>query len=137
MLHNPIVFFGRFDHLATFNNIVRSRFFDVHVFAGLANPDRCEGMPVIRSGDRHHVDIVPIQNPAEISFGFKIMFLIIFEGLGLRSGYFFIRVAEDNHLGVRLVFQCVNVRLAASVDAQHGGAHFTVLIALCKNFDNG
>src|SRR5262245_21033201 len=47
-LHHALVLAGRLDHLAAFDEVVRDRFLDVHVLAGLAGPDGRQRVPVVR-----------------------------------------------------------------------------------------
>ena len=43
-----IIFAGCFNHFSPFQNIMRSRFFNINMFPGLTGPNGSQGMPVIR-----------------------------------------------------------------------------------------
>src|SRR5215471_9539591 len=47
-LDDTIVFSRRLNYLSTLPNLVRDRFFDVHILAGLDRPYRAKRMPVVR-----------------------------------------------------------------------------------------
>ena len=55
-LANLVVFAGRLDTPSPFAHVVADGFFDVDVFTGLHGPDGGQRVPMIRRGDRHHVD---------------------------------------------------------------------------------
>jgi hypothetical protein len=63
--HAPVVARG-LDHAAALLDGVRQRLFAVDVFAGLAGQDGGDGVPVVGSRDEDRVDILAIQDAAEI-----------------------------------------------------------------------
>ena len=56
LLHDAIVLARRGHNLFRLEDIVRARFLDVHVLAGLAGPDGHQGVPVVGRGDRDRVN---------------------------------------------------------------------------------
>ena len=57
---------GRRHHLLPFPQVVRERLLDVDVLAGLAGPDRRQGVPVVRQGDEHRVDALVVEDFAGV-----------------------------------------------------------------------
>ncbi len=57
-LHDALMLVLRIDDRFSFGQIVRQRFFDVHVLARGAGVDRHGHVPVIRRGDEHGVDVL-------------------------------------------------------------------------------
>ena len=137
MLHDPLVFISRFNHLATFKNIVRTGLFNIDVFARLAGPDCRQSMPMVGGRNRHHINVVTIQHTPKISFGFKFVFVVFFERLGSDAGNLFIRITENHNLRIGIVFQGMHVRLPTTIHAKHRGSNFAVLVRLRKNFGCG
>ena len=54
------------DHDPSLGNCQAERFLDVNVFAGLAGFDRNVGVPVIRRGHNHRVDIIAVEDAAKV-----------------------------------------------------------------------
>ena len=68
-LHAPTIFAPRFDHLAAFPDIVGRGFLDVHLFACLTRPDGGERVPVIWGDDGDGVNLLVVENHAEVPVG--------------------------------------------------------------------
>ncbi len=71
-LHTPTIFAPRFDHFAAFPDIVGSGFFDVNVFACLTRPDGGERVPVIWGDDGDGVNLLVVENHAEVPVGGRL-----------------------------------------------------------------
>src|SRR5207245_3230684 len=54
------------DSLPSFADVVAGRLFDVNVLACLTGPHGHEGMPMIRCGDRDHIDVTILQRGANV-----------------------------------------------------------------------
>ena len=52
--------------LPALEDVVADRLLDVDVLARLAGPDRRQRVPVVRRGDRDGVDLVVVEDPAEV-----------------------------------------------------------------------
>ena len=65
-LNDTIVFPCSLDSLSSFPAVVALRLLAVDVFAGLTTPDRCQCVPVWRSGDDYPVDRLIFEHPAKV-----------------------------------------------------------------------
>ena len=65
-LHHLLVARRRLDHLAAFPHGVRRRLLDEHVLAGLEPPDGGERVPVIGRGDDDGVDVLVVEDAAQV-----------------------------------------------------------------------
>ena len=54
------------DHLPALVDRAAQRLLAVHVLAGLAGHDRDRGVPVVGRGDQHRVDVLAVQDAAEV-----------------------------------------------------------------------
>ena len=72
VLDDSVVLPRGLDGDAAFVHVVAARFFDVHVLARLAGPDRDQGVPVIGSGDRDGVDRLVFEHPADVLHGRRL-----------------------------------------------------------------
>ena len=94
-LHDALVLAGRLDHLPAFEDVVGSRFLDVHVLAGLAGPDRHQRVPVIGRGDHDGVDVLAVQELAHVGVSGDL-FVAFLETLHLRAEIGVVHVAEGH-----------------------------------------
>ena len=115
VLHDPLVLAGGLDHLAALEDVVRGGLFHVDVLAGLAGPDRFQGVPVVGRGQRHGVDRLVIEQLAVIRKQGGGPAGLILDLLGRHAQTPFVAVAERGNLHVLLVHlqQGSAVRLAA------------------------
>ena len=65
-LHYSLVPPSRFNHRASFFDVVSQRFLDIDVFACLTGQHRRDGVPVIGCRDQHRVDVFPFQKLPKI-----------------------------------------------------------------------
>ena len=65
-LHDPVVPPGRLDHPPAFADREREGLLDVDILARVARHDRLDGMPVVGRGDDHRVDVLLVEDAAEI-----------------------------------------------------------------------
>jgi len=72
-LDHTIVLPGSLHHLASFINIIGNRLFYINVLAFLASPDGLQRMPMIRRGNGDRIDILVIEQPAEIHLRFRFV----------------------------------------------------------------
>src|SRR5207249_9623562 len=66
-LDDPAVLAGGLDHLAAFPHGVRGGLLDVDVLAGLHRPDAGQGVPVVRGCDDHRVDVLVVEDAAQVT----------------------------------------------------------------------
>ena len=66
-LDDPAVLPSRLDHLAAFPDAVAGGLLDVNVLAGLAGPDRAQGMPVVGGRDHQRVDALVIEDAPDVA----------------------------------------------------------------------
>ena len=118
---NAIVLGGRFDHLAAFENIVRGRFLHEHILAGLAGPNRCQRVPVVRGGDDDGIDVLGLQQPAHVGVAFDFLAAVP-ELLYFRVQMGPLRVAQRNDADARNLAEGLDLLLSLSADF-HAGAH--------------
>ena len=124
-LHDPLVGVGGLHELTAFPDIVRDGLFDIHILAGLTAPDGRERVPVIRRGDRDGIDLLALQQLADVLIRrhvralFQKLRLALFEHLR-------IHVAErhEPHAFHFEVFR--NVIFAAPVEADDGDADVVI-----------
>src|SRR6185369_2566902 len=126
MLADAIVFFYRGDELAAFEGIVRARFLDVDVFAGLTGPDGLERVPVIWRGDRDGIDVLVLEDLAEIGAGLRFGDAEFFHVGEALVEDVFVNVTEGDDLSLRNFGEAVNVIDAAAAGAADGHADFVV-----------
>ncbi len=72
VLDDAVVLPGCLDHLPPLDDVVAERLFDVDILARLAGEHGGNGVPVIRRGDQHGMDVLPIQRPAEILVALRL-----------------------------------------------------------------
>ena len=65
-LHDLVVALRGVDHLPAFPHGVRRGLLDVDVLAGLQRPDGRERVPVVRHGDDDGVDVLVVEDAAEV-----------------------------------------------------------------------
>ena len=112
-----LLFAGDFHDAAAFADVVADRLFDVNVFAGLHGPDGGERVPVVGRGDGNRVDILVIDDFADVLFipGSGAL-LLLGDGHGLVDDGR-IRVADDRDETVVFAGEAFDVANAATVNA--------------------
>ena len=65
-LDDPVVLPRGLDDPPAFADVVADRLLDVDVLAGLAGPDRRQGVPVVGRGDRDGVDRLVVEQAADV-----------------------------------------------------------------------
>ena len=65
-LHHPVVAPRRLDHPTALADGERERLLGIDVLARIAGHDRLEGVPVVGRGDDHGIDVLLVEDPAEI-----------------------------------------------------------------------
>ena len=69
VLDDPLIAACGLDGDPAFMNVVTARLLDVDVFPRLSGPDRHERVPVIGRRDRDHVDVLVLEDPANVLYG--------------------------------------------------------------------
>src|SRR5215510_12812388 len=70
-LNNTPMGAGRLDHSSPLTDAIGSRLFDVDVLAGLARPNGCQRMPMIRYGDGNRVNVLVLEQAPNIRIGLR------------------------------------------------------------------
>src|ERR1700733_12510286 len=126
MLADAIVFFDGGDELPPFERIVRARFFDVDIFAGLQRPDADQRMPMIRRGNRDGVDLFVFEKFANVGVRLRFRTTEFFDVGEALIENVFIDVAERGDFDVAHFIEAVNVIDTAAARAADGDAHAIV-----------
>ena len=98
VLDDPAMLLGRLDHLPPFVDVVAPRLLDVHVLARLAGPDRRQGVPVVGRRDADHVDVLAVEDAAEVGLGLGLVAVLGGELLGPLGKDLLVGVAEHGDL---------------------------------------
>ncbi len=132
-LDDAVVFESGSGELASFPDGVGDWFFDVDVFPGLCGPDGSEGVPVVRGGNHHGVDVLVLKEAADIAVGCdglsRVVWILLEYGFAVCDA-FCVNVTQGNEacvFGVESVFKDA---WAASADADSGDAD-GIVGALC------
>ncbi len=124
-LHDPLVLSGGLDHLAALPEIVAQRLLDVDVLAGLAGPDRHQRVPVIGRGGGHGVDVLVLQQLADVDVAvdsLATVFGLFHPALQHRP----VRVAKRYHAHPGQFAQQPDVEPALASKADRGHANVIV-----------
>ena len=65
-LDDAFVFSGGLDHLAAFADLAADALLHVDVLSGLAGQHRAQGVPLLRGGDQHAVDVLVVEDFAHL-----------------------------------------------------------------------
>ena len=107
VLHDRSVFFRSGHKLLAFVNVVAERFLDVNILTGLAGPNCPQCVPMVRSGDRHRVDILVSKRLAKFAIQLRSFALGAFNKLRSLLEHLGIDIAQRDELG--LIFHLENV----------------------------
>ena len=113
-LHHSLALARRGHHGLAFDNVHADRLLHIHVGPGLHRRDHRQGMPMIRRGDQHNVQVPFLQHFAVVTVGAGFLLRKLATGhdvsrLGQHSP---VHVAERNHLDWRDLDQAQQVNLA-------------------------
>jgi hypothetical protein len=98
-LHDSLVAACGLDHATAFVDSHRKRFLHVHVLAAVAGGDALDRMPVVGRGDHHRVEILAIEQLAEIG---QRLGAAVDLGVGLfQCRLVHVAKGDDLHVGVR------------------------------------
>jgi hypothetical protein len=70
-LHDAVVPTRRFDHRATFANVVTEGLLHINVLACLTGEHRRNRVPMVRRGDQHGINVLLFEQAAEIFVFFR------------------------------------------------------------------
>jgi hypothetical protein len=109
-LHDTLGTLSGFHHFSPLNHRQTQRLFHIDVFAGVASINEHEGMPVVRRGDDHCLDVLVFD---------QLAVLLMLSGCGARFLYgkihvIFAEITKCYCLAV-LMFQKSIVKLVASI----------------------
>ena len=119
-LDDAVVLAGRLDHGAAFLDGEADGLLDIDVLAGLAGPDGLQSVPVIRRGDGDGVDVLVLNQLAEVDFGFRAVALEFLDLGDAGREKAFVDVTQMADADVRNAGELVVVRLATRGDADDG-----------------
>ena len=122
-LGDPLVLLGGGGHRLGFADVVTDRLFEIHVLAGLAGQDRRQGVPVVGRGDDDGVDVIAVEDLAEVLDDFRTLALLLFDVVGRLTGVAGVDVADHRDRDL-LINERIHVRAthpAASDQGDHGG----------------
>ncbi len=112
------------DHADLFD-VVAARLLDIHILAGLHRPHGHHGMPVIRSGDGDHVDVLVVEQPTEILLEPRHPGQI----LQLRPAFHQpgrVAIGKSDHLGIGISQPLFHVRGTSAAQADDGDTQLLV-----------
>ena len=124
-LAHLVVFARGVDDLPALPDVVRHRLFEIDILARLHGPYRGEGVPVIRRGDGHHVNILVLQQLSDVRVTLDRL-----AGVGallrfaVQNGV--VHVAQRHEADAGEFAKALDVILAASAKADHGHADIFV-----------
>src|SRR5262249_6887535 len=118
-LRHPLRFLGDRDHLLPFTYGQAKRFLDIDVFPRPARRDELQRVPVIWRGNHDGVDVLAIDEFAEIVMqpGLTANFLLSCGQIRL------VDIAQADDLGILVAQERVEQLIAAIADADHPQAH--------------
>ncbi len=93
----------RFQHHLTLGDVVGNRFLDVHILAREHGLNRGEGMPVVRCGDDHSVQVFAVEHRAIVARALGLIALLFLDAFHRLVGVFVIDVGNRNDLDVGLL----------------------------------
>jgi hypothetical protein len=97
---------------------VRGRLLNVDVLAGLGGGDRDQRVRVVRRGDRNGVDVVPLEQLAEVGVDVELVAEFLLESIGGLMEDLLIDVAQRD----QVLMVVLDVALALAVEADLGDA---------------
>ncbi len=109
-LNHAFVASSSLDHLASLVDRDGQRFFNVHVLAGVAGVDCLNGVPVIRRGDHHGIDVFTFHYFSEVTVG-SLASATFFLGLGQGS---LVDIAQRHDLCIVMFHESID-QLASAV----------------------
>ena len=113
VLNDAMIFSCRFHHLASFPDIVRTRFFYVHVFARLASPDGTQRMPMIGSSERNGINGLIFQELSDVCKTDWFLSIGLFELIQSLVQHVLVNVAQGSD------FHIHRVQLGKTLDVLH------------------
>ena len=110
---------GGGDHLPAFPEVVAERLFHVDVLARLTGPDGCQGVPMIRQGDDHRVDILVVQQLTDVVVGGNAG-AAFFHGRSFTIEVGTVYIAKGDNPGAGDLADRVDKLVSAAADATDG-----------------
>ena len=119
VLNHPAIFGGGFHAFAPFEDVVADRLFDVDIFSRLAGPDGEEGVPMVASSDRDHVESLVVEDLTDVLHGVWPEHALRLDRLapGFPDGL--IRINQRGDADIGNLQEFADVRLSPSVNARH------------------
>ena len=120
-LAHPPELAGPLRHHASFLDGVTQGLLDVDVLAGLHRPDAHEGVPVVGRGDRDDVDVLAVEDAADVLDVLRLAGRVL-ELLLVAAGDAWIAVADHRELRIRHAGPLPDVLATAAIGADDGDA---------------
>ena len=122
-LNHAFVLAGRRQHRLPFHHVHADRLLQVQVGAGAGGLDHGQGVPMIRGGDLHHVQVFLLEHLAVVGEHPRLLFGCLARGRHLRAvGHHLpVDVAQRDNLDGRHLDQAKDIGLAipAAADESH------------------
>jgi hypothetical protein len=119
-LDDAVVLAGGVDHLSAFPDGVADGFFDIDIFAGFAAPDGEQGVPVVGGGDDDGVDILAVEEVADILVTLDLVgALEVVFSVGFLDAVFedfAVGIAESDDLDIGDGLEVLDMGIAAATD---------------------
>jgi len=126
MLNDALVPGSGLDHLAALEDVMRAGLLDVDVLTGLATPDRGQGVPVVRGGDRQAVHVLIVEHAANVELGLGGGGPSFGRELDPLLKEAFIHVTQGHHANVLDLVVGADVVFALPADSDDGDANLLV-----------
>ena len=124
-LPDQTIFFQGINHGPTFNQGVGKGFLAIDMYTGICAGNGRNGMPVVRQGNHHGVNIAAGHNFFEITVGFTILIVVIpIHKIPARFKVFLINITNGNNLNIIQMNKMIGIVIAlpAKADDAHGDA---------------
>ena len=125
-LHEAVVFPRGADHLPALPDEVRERLLAIDLAAGLAGPDRRQGVPILHRGHRHRVEVFAVHEPADVGDRVGPVAEFLLDQLDERGGPGAVGIAHGRDPHALLRAEPLHVGTAAAAAADHGHADLFV-----------
>ena len=120
-LAHPPELAGPLRHHAPFLDGVTARLLDVDVLAGLHRPDAHEGVPVVGRGDRDDVDVLAVEDAADVLDVLRLVGRVL-ELLLVAAGDAWIAIADHRELRIRHAGPLADVFATPAIGPDDGDA---------------
>ena len=118
-LHHTVVFQGRADQQFVFRRVMARRLLEIDMLAGLHGHDGRGGMPVVGHGDHHGIDILRLEQTAQIPLAAGFAPADLGDILAAFGQSARIDIAHTGYLAVPHLRKTLSQGIAARIHADH------------------